>query len=84
VTVIDRNDKNAFVLPTGNIFVFTGLLDFCANDDQVPCKLTTAAFTTTTRRALVRGFLKIQRKKFCLKNALGYLLCYIFFTMLAF
>ena len=36
VTVIDRGDKNAFVLPTGNIFVFSGLLDFCKNDDQVP------------------------------------------------
>ena len=35
VTVIDRNDKNAFVLPTGNIFVFSGMLDMCTNDDQV-------------------------------------------------
>jgi predicted Zn-dependent protease len=35
VTVIDRNDKNAFVLPTGNIFVFAGMLDMCHNDDQV-------------------------------------------------
>ena len=35
VTVIDRGDKNAFVLPTGNIFVFSGMLDLCANDDQL-------------------------------------------------
>ena len=24
VSVVDREDQNAFVLPTGNIFVFTG------------------------------------------------------------
>ena len=35
VTVIDRGDKNAFVLPTGSIFVFSGMLDLCANDDQL-------------------------------------------------
>jgi predicted Zn-dependent protease len=35
VTVIDRGDKNAFVLPTGNIFVFSGMLDLCMNDDMV-------------------------------------------------
>jgi len=35
ITVIDDPQKNAFVLPTGNIFVYTGMLDMCANDDQL-------------------------------------------------
>ena len=35
VTVIDQATKNAFVLPSGNIFVFTGMLDVCSNDDQL-------------------------------------------------
>ena len=35
VTVVDQPIKNAFVLPSGNIFVFRGMLDFCRNDDQL-------------------------------------------------
>jgi len=35
VTVVDQPIKNAFVLPSGNIFVFKGMLDFCVNDDQL-------------------------------------------------
>jgi len=35
VTVVDQPVKNAFVLPSGNIFVFTGMLDFLENDDQL-------------------------------------------------
>ena len=36
VSVIDDdNTMNAFVLPSGNIFVFTGLLKICENDDQL-------------------------------------------------
>ena len=35
VTVVDQNVQNAFVLPCGNIFVFTGMLDVCDNDDQL-------------------------------------------------
>lgn len=35
VTVVDQPTKNAFVLPSGNIFVFRGMLDFCENDDQL-------------------------------------------------
>jgi len=35
VTVVDLPIKNAFVLPSGNIFVFKGMLDFCVNDDQL-------------------------------------------------
>merc|ERR1712107_660960 len=27
--------RNAFVLPSGNIFVFSGMLDLCKNDDQL-------------------------------------------------
>ena len=60
VTVVDQPVKNAFVLPSGNIFVFKGMLDLCENDDQlgiilghemahtvlghVPEKLTMASF----------------------------------------
>jgi len=33
--VDDENTMNAFVLPSGNIFVFTGLLKICDNDDQL-------------------------------------------------
>lgn len=29
----DKNTKNAFVLPGGKIFVFTGILPVSANDD---------------------------------------------------
>jgi len=35
VTVVDQPTRNAFVLPSGNIFVFTGMLDLCKNDDQL-------------------------------------------------
>jgi len=35
VTVVDLPTENAFVLPTGNIFVFKGMLDLCENDDQL-------------------------------------------------
>ncbi|KAL5020934.1 hypothetical protein ScPMuIL_000089 [Solemya velum] len=35
VTVVKSPEQNAFVLPTGQIFVFTGLLDFVTNDDQL-------------------------------------------------
>eukprot|EP00092_Neocalanus_flemingeri_P028561 GFUD01031017.1.p1 GENE.GFUD01031017.1~~GFUD01031017.1.p1 ORF type:complete len:385 (+),score=130.30 GFUD01031017.1:323-1477(+) len=35
VTVVDQPVKNAFVLPSGNIFVFKGMLDLCENDDQL-------------------------------------------------
>ena len=35
VTVVDQPVRNAFVLPSGNIFVFRGMLDLCKNDDQL-------------------------------------------------
>jgi len=35
VDVIDQPIANAMVLPSGNIFVFTGMLDLCKNDDQL-------------------------------------------------
>ena len=35
VTVVDLPVRNAFVLPSGNIFVFKGMLDLCRNDDQL-------------------------------------------------
>ena len=35
ISVIESRDINAFVLPTGNIFVFTGMLKTCTNDDQL-------------------------------------------------
>ena len=35
ISVIKKDDQNAFVLPTGNIFVFTGMLQTCTNDDQL-------------------------------------------------
>jgi len=35
VTVVDEPIRNAFVLPSGNIFVFSGMLDLCKNDDQL-------------------------------------------------
>lgn len=36
VTVVNEPSiTNAFVLPTGHIFVFTGILDMCSNDDQL-------------------------------------------------
>ncbi len=31
----DSNIANAFVLPTGQIFVFTGIIDLCDNDSQL-------------------------------------------------
>jgi len=34
VTVVDKPIRNAFVHPSGNIFVYKGMLDFCENDDQ--------------------------------------------------
>ena len=33
--VNDDNIKNAFVLPSGQIFVFTGMLALCENDQQL-------------------------------------------------
>lgn len=35
VTVVNQPDKNAFVLPSGNIFVFRGMLETLDNDDQL-------------------------------------------------
>lgn len=36
ITVIDRPEiTNAFVLPEGKIFVFSGMLNACSNDDQL-------------------------------------------------
>lgn len=35
VTVVDLPIQNAYVLPSGNIFVFRGMLDFCRNDDAL-------------------------------------------------
>ena len=35
ITVVDLPIENAFVLPSGNIFVFRGMLEFCKNDDQL-------------------------------------------------
>ena len=35
VTVVDQPVQNAFVLPSGNIFIFQGMLDLCDNDDQL-------------------------------------------------
>lgn len=35
VSVIDSPIKNAFVLPSGQIFVFTGMLEICTNDEQL-------------------------------------------------
>jgi len=35
VTVVDLPIQNAYVLPSGNIFVFSGMLKFCRNDDAL-------------------------------------------------
>ncbi|CAG7726591.1 unnamed protein product [Allacma fusca] len=36
ITVVnDETIQNAFVLPSGNIFVFTGMLDVCETDDEL-------------------------------------------------
>jgi len=36
VTVLDDpNNINAFVLPNGNIFVFTGMIGFCSSEDEL-------------------------------------------------
>lgn len=36
ITVVDRPEiTNAFVLPEGKIFVFSGMLNICTNDDQL-------------------------------------------------
>ncbi|KAH9383609.1 hypothetical protein HPB48_025302 [Haemaphysalis longicornis] len=35
VSVIDSPIKNAFVLPSGQIFVFAGMLEICTNDEQL-------------------------------------------------
>jgi len=35
VTVVDNPTRNAFVLPSGNIFVYRGMLDLCKNDDML-------------------------------------------------
>lgn len=35
ISVIGEDERNAFVLPSGNIFVYTGMLSVCENDDQL-------------------------------------------------
>ncbi|XP_042901801.1 metalloendopeptidase OMA1, mitochondrial [Parasteatoda tepidariorum] len=35
VSIIDSPIENAFVLPIGHVFVFTGMLKLCTNDDQL-------------------------------------------------
>lgn len=39
ITVIDNPQPNAFVLPSGQIFVYTGMLKICENPDQLACIL---------------------------------------------
>lgn len=34
-TVIDKPDVNAFVLPGGKVFVYTGMLEFCRTDAEL-------------------------------------------------
>ena len=33
--MVEDDVQNAFVLPNGNIFIFTGMLEICDNDDQL-------------------------------------------------
>lgn len=35
ITIVDDEEHNAFILPSGQIFVFTGMLKVCSNDDQL-------------------------------------------------
>ena len=35
VTVLNKPNRNAYVLPSGHIFVYKGMLDMCRNDDQL-------------------------------------------------
>lgn len=35
ISVVEDDVQNAFVLPNGNIFIFTGMLEICDNDDQL-------------------------------------------------
>ncbi|KAJ6263291.1 hypothetical protein Dda_1853 [Drechslerella dactyloides] len=39
VTVIDSEETNAFVIPGGKVFVFTGILPVCGNDDGLAAVL---------------------------------------------
>jgi Zn-dependent protease with chaperone function len=39
VTVIDSPEENAFVVPGGKVFVFTGILDACRDEDSVAAVL---------------------------------------------
>ncbi|KAF2763363.1 hypothetical protein EJ05DRAFT_482173 [Pseudovirgaria hyperparasitica] len=39
VYVIDSNDVNAFVTPDNNVFVFTGILPICKNEDGIAAVL---------------------------------------------
>ncbi|EPS39611.1 hypothetical protein H072_6598 [Dactylellina haptotyla CBS 200.50] len=39
VTVIDSQETNAFVIPGGKVFVFTGILPVCADDDGLAAVL---------------------------------------------
>ncbi|EWC46969.1 hypothetical protein DRE_03731 [Drechslerella stenobrocha 248] len=39
VTVIDSPETNAFVIPGGKVFVFTGILPICADDDGLAAVL---------------------------------------------
>ncbi|GIY96418.1 metalloendopeptidase OMA1, mitochondrial [Caerostris extrusa] len=35
VSVVDSSVENAFVIPLGHVFVFSGMLNLCSNDDQL-------------------------------------------------
>ena len=39
IHVIDEDQKNAFVIPGGKVFVFRGILDVCGNDDGLAAVL---------------------------------------------
>lgn len=39
VHVIDDNEKNAFVIPGGKVFVFRGILDICQGDNGLAAVL---------------------------------------------
>jgi predicted Zn-dependent protease len=60
VKVVEGKEVNAFTLPDGKIYVFRGLLDFCANDDEIAAVIAHEIGHNTRMHAL-RGEAKAKK-----------------------
>ena len=55
IIIFSQPIRNAFVLPSGNIFVYKGMLDFCENDDQLAVRIKSFLATKVLNPKFLKG-----------------------------